>query len=146
MRPLLYINLNKIGRLQVEGLQAAFKKTANGLELFGNGLSQIRVFCIGFEGRIHQQTPTLKRIVQCAIQHFCEEPGYGHSSVWQRFKAPNSITHTALQIVHEGATIKTTFVAKRVVKAWLIEPCAIDQVSGRGTLIALCPERFSDCC
>jgi hypothetical protein len=51
----------------------------------------------------------MKRIVECATQYLCEEPSYGRSRVWQSFKAPNSITHTALQIVHEGATIKTTF-------------------------------------
>ncbi|KMT52546.1 hypothetical protein ACR52_25900 [Pseudomonas fildesensis] len=96
MRPLLHIYFDRIDRLHEEGLQAAFKKTANGLEFFCDGLSQIRVFCICFEGRIHQQTPTMKRIVQCAIQHLCEESSYGHSSVWKSFKAPNSVTHTAL--------------------------------------------------
>ena len=56
MRPQLHINLQRIDRLHAEGLQAAFKKTANGLEFFCDGLLQIRVFCICLEGRIHQQT------------------------------------------------------------------------------------------
>lgn len=85
MRALLHIYLDSVDRLQAESLQAAFKKTANGLEFFCDGLSQIRVFCMCFEGRIHQQTPTMKRIVECATQHLCKKSSYGHSSVWQSF-------------------------------------------------------------
>jgi len=76
---LLRINLPDTVTLQAKGLQTAFEKTANGLELFCDGLAQVRVICMRLKRRVHQQAPTMKRIVQRTIQDFCEEQSDGRS-------------------------------------------------------------------